>query len=327
MMGVNPGAPVPNAVFLNAAKLDFDGQLDFSPVTRIASFTRFETSSEAEIPARVQGQDIVITKELPMGRDRILALPPSVRLMIEAGTGYNNIDLAAARERGITVCNIPAYSSEAVAQLAVALMLNLASSLHVQQRMLLAGDRTNFTEHLKVPHGEVQGKVLGLIGGGAIGRQVVRVATALGMRVLVCDPTPLPDLGANVRTAKLEEVLAASDFLSLHCPLTPETRHLLRAETLRLMKPTACLINCARGPIIHEADLVAALDQGRLAAAALDVQEVEPPAPDSPLWNHPKILLTPHIGWKPLEARQRLIGILADNIRGFFEGQPVNVVS
>lgn len=317
---------MPNAVFLNAAKLDFDGQLDFSPVTRIAAFTRFETSSESETLPRVQGQDIVITKELPMGRELLQAFPASVRLMIEAGTGYNNIDLAAARERGITVCNIPAYSSAAVAQLAVALMLNLASSLHVQQRMLLTGDRTNFTEHLKVPHGEVQGKTLGLVGGGAIGRQVIRVATALGMNVLVCDPAPLPGLGENVRAAKLEEVLAASDFLSLHCPLTPETRHLIRAETLRLMKPTACIINCARGPIIREADLVAALDEGRLAGAALDVQEVEPPTADSPLWNHPKILLTPHIGWKPLEARQRLIGILAGNISGFFEGRPVNVV-
>jgi glycerate dehydrogenase len=318
---------MPNAVFLNAAKLDFDGRLDFSPVTRMASFTRFETSSESEILGRVQGQDIVITKELPVGRELIQAFPASVKLLIEAGTGYNNLDLAAARERGVTVCNIPAYSSAAVAQLTVALMLNLASSLHVQQRMLLGGDRTNFTQHLKVPHGEVQGKTLGLIGGGAIGRQVIQVATALGMRVLVCDPAPLPDLGSNAHAAVLEEVLAESDFLSLHCPLTPETRHLIRTETLRLMKPTACIINCARGPIIREADLVAALDQGRLAGAALDVQEVEPPSAESPLWNHPKILLTPHIGWKPLEARQRLIGILADNIRGFFEGRPVNVVS
>lgn len=318
---------MPNAVFLNAAKLDFDGRLDFSPVTRMASFTRFETSSESEILGRVQGQDIVITKELPVGRELIQAFPASVKLLIEAGTGYNNLDLAAARKRGVTVCNIPAYSSAAVAQLTVALMLNLASSLHVQQRMLLGGDRTNFTQHLKVPHGEVQGKTLGLIGGGAIGRQVIQVATALGMRVLVCDPAPLPDLGSNAHAAVLEEVLAESDFLSLHCPLTPETRHLIRTETLRLMKPTACIINCARGPIIREADLVAALDQGRLAGAALDVQEVEPPSAESPLWNHPKILLTPHIGWKPLEARQRLIGILADNIRGFFEGRPVNVVS
>lgn len=318
---------MPHAVFLNAAKLDFDGRLDFSPVTRIAAFTRFETSSGSEILARVQGQDIVITKELPVGRELLQAFPASVKLLIEAGTGYNNIDLAAARERGITVCNIPAYSSAAVAQLTIALLLDLASSLHVQQRMLLAGDRTNFTEHLKVPHGEVLGKTLGLVGGGAIGRQVIRVATALDMNVLVCDPAPLPELGEQVRAASLEEVLAASDFLSLHCPLTPETQHLLRADTLRLMKPTACIINCARGPIIHEGDLVAALDQGRLAAAALDVQEVEPPATDSPLWNHPKILLTPHIGWKPLEARQRLVGILAGNIRGFLEGRPVNVVS
>jgi len=318
---------MPKAVFLNAAKLDFDGRLDFAPISALADFTRHEASAASEILARAQGQDIVITKELPVGRDLIQALPASVRLMVEAGTGYNNLDVAAARARGITVCNIPGYSSEAVAQLAVTLLLSLASSLHLQQRMLFQKNRDNFTKHLLVPHIEVQGKTLGLIGGGAIGRQVVKTALALGMKVLVCDPSPEACAGLEVEAAGLAEVLTHSDFLTLHCPLTPDTRHLLNRDTLKLMKPTAFVINCARGPIIKEADLIEALEQGVIAGAGLDVQEVEPPSSDNPLYDMPNVILTPHIGWKPFEARQRLIGIMAGNIRGFLAGAPVNVVN
>jgi glycerate dehydrogenase len=318
---------VKKAVFLNAAKLDFDGRLDFSPVTGLTAFTRFEASAEAEILPRVQGHDIVITKELPVGRALIRAFPDSVRLMVEAGTGYNNLDTAAAKERGITVCNIPGYSSEAVAQLTIALLLNLSSSLHLQQRMLCEKNHDNFTKHLGVHHSEVLGKTLGIIGGGAIGRQVAKVALALGMQVLVCDPSPKAGEDPALQIVGLEELLERSDFVTLHCPLTPDTRHLINRDTLKRMKPSAFLINCARGPIIQEADLIEALQRGTIAGAGLDVQEVEPPASDSPLYELPNVILTPHIGWKPLEARQRLISILADNIQGFLEGQPVNAVN
>ncbi len=316
-----------NAVFLNAARLDFDGRLDFSSVTACTTFTRFETSTADEILARVAGQQIVITKELPVGKTLIQAFPASVGLMIEAGTGYNNIDTAAAKARNITVCNIPGYSSEAVAQLAIALMLNLSSSLHLQQRMLLQGNRDNFTRHLMVPHAEVMGKTLGVIGGGAIGQQVIKTALALGMKILVCDSAPKREVDGNIQAAPLEVLLRESDFVTLHCPLTPGTKHLIRKETLQLMKPTAYLINCARGPIIQETDLIEALQRGMIAGAGLDVQETEPPPPDSPLYDMPQVILTPHIGWKPLEARQRLIGILADNIQAFLNGAPINTVN
>ena len=316
-----------NAVFLNAAKLDFDGRLDFTPISALAAFTRHEASLDSEILARVQGQDIVITKELPVGRELIQAFPESVKLLVEAGTGYNNLDVAAAREKRIAVCNIPGYSSEAVAQLAITLLLNLAASLHLQQRMLFQKDRDNFTKYLQVPHVEVQGKILGLIGGGAIGRQVMKTALALGMKILVCDPSPKASELPGVIAASLDEVLRRSDFLTLHCPLTPETKHLINQDSLKRMKPTAFLINCARGPIIQEADLIAALQSGVIAGAGLDVQEVEPPAADNPLYDLPNVILTPHIGWKPFEARQRLIGIMAANIQGFLEGAPVNMVN
>lgn len=316
-----------DAVFLNAARLNFDGRLDFSPVRALTTLTMFDASDAGQIVPRVQGQTIVITKELPLGQDLLRAFPESVRLIVEAGTGYNNIDLSAAKARGIRVCNVPGYSSEAVAQLAIALMLNLSSSLHLQQRMLAQGNRDNFTKHLLVPHAEVAGKMLGVIGGGVIGSRVIKTALALGMRILVSHPGSGIEANAAVRAASLEELLRESDFVSLHCPLTPATRHLINKETPGMMKPTSYLINCARGSIIDEAALVEALEQGVLAGAALDVQELEPPAPDSPLYDMPQVILTPHIGWKPLEARQRLVGILADNIRAFLGGAPVNVVS
>jgi len=316
-----------DAVFLNAARLDFDGRLDYTPVTALTNLTKFEASNADDILPRVQGQAIVITKELPLGKDMIQAFPDSVRLIVEAGTGYNNIDTAAAKTRGITVCNVPGYSSEAVAQLAIALMLNLSSSLHLQQRMLDQGNRDNFTKHLLVPHAEVMGKTLGVIGGGAIGGRVIKTALALGMNILVNHPGPKTEKNPAVRTANLEDLLRGSDFVTLHCPLTPATRHLINENTLKLMKPTAYIINLARGSIIHEEALIEALDRGVLAGAALDVQEVEPPAQDSPLYDMPQVILTPHIGWKPLEARQRLIGILSDNIRAFMQGSPINVVN
>lgn len=315
------------AVFLNVARLDFDRRLDFGPVAALTALTTFEASSADAILPRVEGQTIVITKELPLGKDLIQGFPDSVRLIVEAGTGYNNIDMVATKSRGITVCNIPGYSSEAVAQLAIAFMLNLSSSLHLQQRMLDQANRDNFTKHLLVPHAEVLGKTLGVIGGGAIGSRVITTALALGMNILVSHPGPTLEGNPAVKTATLEDLLRQSDFVTLHCPLTPATRHLINENTLKLMKPTAYLINCARGAIIHEAALIEALQQGVLAGAALDVQELEPPALDSPLYDMPQVVLTPHIGWKPLEARQRLIGILADNIRAFLQGAPINVVN
>jgi len=316
-----------NAVFLNASKLDFDGKLDFAPLSDRCKFSLFGTSTEGQILARVQDQTIVITKELPVGKDLIEAFPDTIKLMIEAGTGFNNLDIAAAKARNITVCNVPGYSSEAVAQLAITLVLNLSSSLHLQQRMLFQKNHDNFTKHLQVPHFEIQGKTLGVIGGEAIGRQVMKTALALGMKILVCDPSPKVAEDPTYQVVGLPELLRKSDFVTLHCPLTPDTKHMINQDTLQLMKPSAYLINCARGPIIKEEDLVKALHMGVIAGAGLDVQEIEPPAPESPLYAMPNIILTPHIGWKPFEARQRLIGIMAAIIEGFLSGQPINVVN
>ncbi|KYZ77397.1 hydroxyacid dehydrogenase [Anaerosporomusa subterranea] len=316
-----------NTVVLNAGKLDFDHKLDYSPLNQLTVLTKYEASNDQEIIERVQNQDIVITKELAVGRELILQFPPSVKLICEAGTGYNNIDIAAAREKNITVCNVPGYSTEAVAQLAIACMLNLSSSLSLQQTMIKQRDLSNFTKHLQVPHFEIQNKTLGLIGAGAISYQAAVVARALGMNILVYSRTPKAWNQLNAKFVTLEELLANSDFVSIHCPLTPQTKHLMNKERFQLMKPSAYIINTSRGPIINETDLIAALQNKQLAGAALDVQDPEPPALDNPLFAMDNVLLTPHIGWKTLESRQRLIGLLAGNINAYIKGIPTNIVS
>ena len=263
---------------------------------------------------------------MPVPSDIIQRFPDSVKLIVEAGTGYNNIDIEAAREKGITVCNIPAYSTQRVAHTAIMLLLNLASSMREQMAMLAKGDRRNFTEHLMVPHGEVNGKILGIIGAGHIGREVMNIAIVLGMEVVVYTRTPRPDEN-HITYTNLETVLRTCDYLSIHCPLTDKTRHLIDKDAIALMKPSACIINTARGAIIDEPALIEALQEHRLAGAGLDVQETEPPAADSPLYTMNNVILTPHMGWKGLETRQRLVHIIADDVRHFFDGNPINVVS
>jgi len=316
-----------NTVFLNAGKLDFDKRLDFSPLSAITNFTMYDASNDEEIPGRVRDQEVVITKELPLGKSLIDSFPPSVRLICEAGTGYNNIDIDAARAREIAVCNVPSYSTEAVAQLAITFILNFSSSLIRQQIMLQGKNFDNFTRSLQLPHFELQGKALGIIGYGTIGREVIKIALALGMKILVYTRTPRQNVEPGVSFVSLEELLAQSDFVSLHCPLTATTKHLLNKETLGLMKPSAFVVNTSRGPLIRESDLVEALRNGIIAGAGLDVQDPEPPALDNPLFDMENVILTPHIGWKRLETRQRLLGLMAENIGSFLGGVPLNVVN
>lgn len=310
-------------VVLNAAKMNYDGKLDLTSLA--PHVTIYDDSTPEQMIQRLQGCEIAVTKELPVPAELIARFPDSVKLICEAGTGYNNIDLAAAKARGITVCNIPAYSSQRVAHTAIMLLLCLSSSMGAQIRMLERGDRSNFTRCLGLDHVEVNGKTLGLIGAGNIGRAVIKVALALDMEVLVYSRTPR-DYGPGVTCVSLEELLRRSDYVSLHCPLTDATRHLINKDTLALMKPTAFLINTARGALVDEAALIDALRSGTIAGAGLDVQETEPPAEDNPLYNMENVILTPHMGWKGLETRQRLISLLAGNIAAYLEGNPINVV-
>lgn len=311
-------------VVLNAAKMNFDGKLDFSVLSDDVSV--YDDTTADELLSRISGAEIVVTKEMPVSGGLIRQFPESVKLICEAGTGYNNLDLAAAKEKGITVCNIPAYSSQRVAHTAIMMILNLSSAMQIQLKMLAAGNHDNFTKNLQVPHVEVNGKTLGIIGAGNIGREVMKIAKALDMKILVYTRTPRQD-GDGIRYVSLETLLKNSDYVSLHCPLTPQTRHIINKETLSMMKPSAFLINTSRGALIDEPALIEALKAGVIAGAGLDVQETEPPASDNPLYTMDNVILTPHMGWKGLETRQRLVSILAGNIKAYLDGAPVNVVS
>lgn len=311
-------------VVLNAKKMNFDGKLDFSILS--SDVTVFDDTTEQQLQERIQGADILVTKEMPLRAEMIQQFPESVKLICEAGTGYNNIDLEATEKKGITVCNIPAYSSERVAHTAIMMLLNLSSTMQVQMKMLAYGNHDNFTGNLQVPHVEVNGKTLGVIGAGHIGRKVIKIAQALDMNILVYSRTARED-EEGIRYVSLEELLKNSDYVSLHCPLTESTRHMINRETLSLMKPSAFIINTSRGALIDETALIEALENAAIAGAGLDVQEVEPPKENSPLYTMDNVLLTPHMGWKGLETRQRLLSILADNIKQFMEGNPIHVVS
>lgn len=310
-------------VVLNADLVNYDKNIDYN---QIASEVKiYDETPEDKILERVQGYNIVVTKEMKVNGDIIRAFPDSVKMICEAGTGYNNLDLDAIKEKGITLCNIPAYSSERVAHTVIMLILNLASSMQKQIRMLCENNHDNFTKHLMVDHIEVNGKTLGIIGYGNIGKQVIKVAKALGMKILVSTRTPREDVD-GIHFTSMEEVLKNSDFISLHCPLNENTRHIMNQESIAMMKPSSFIINTARGALIDEQALIDAINKGVIAGAGLDVQEVEPLSEDSPLYTMDNVIITPHIGWRGLETRQRLVSMIADNIKAFSEGNPINKI-
>ncbi|MEF2615241.1 NAD(P)-dependent oxidoreductase [Faecalibacillus faecis] len=311
-------------VLLNAKKMNFDGKLDFSILS--SDLTVYDDTTPQQLLERIQNANIIITKEMEVSGEMIRQFPDSVKLICEAGTGYNNIDLDAAKEKKITVCNIPSYSSKRVAHTAIMMILNLSSTIQTQMKMLGNGNHDNFTHNLQVPHVEVNGKTLGVVGAGHIGKNVIKIAQALDMDIMVYTRTPREDHD-GIHYVSFDTLLKNSDYISLHCPLTSSTKHMINKDTLSLMKPTAFIINTSRGALIDEKALVEALKNQTIAGAGLDVQEEEPPKEDSPLYQLDNVILTPHMGWKGLETRQRLVSILASNIKAYLEGNPINVVS
>jgi len=278
---------------------------------------------------------IVMNKEFPLPGDVIRAFPPSVKLIAEAGTGYNNIDVDACREKGIALCNVPGYTAEAMAHMTITLIMALSCSLAPQMKALARGDRTYMRQcHLgMLDHFEIHNKTLGILGGmGYIARKISAFAIALGMKVIVsdipCTPLGMHDTGVEVVT--FDDLFARSDFISTMVPLNKHTVGLVNAAAFDKMKPSAYIINTARGPIIDQAALVDALRKKKIKGAALDVfgEGSAPPPPlpeDSPLYDvfdeFDNVILTPHIGWQRLEARQRLVDMAADNIAAFARGE------
>lgn len=299
------------------------GDLTWDDLRELGDLTVYERTPAAMAARRVAGAQAVFTNKTPLTRE-IIAGAPNLRFIGVLATGYNVVDVEAARERGVCVCNAPAYSTRAVAQHVFALLLEITqhAALHNQAvqagRWQEAGDFC-FWER---PLIELSGKALGVVGYGQIGRAVAGVGRALGMHVLPCSAR-----GRAPECVPLSRVLEESDVITLHCPLTEETRGLIRAGSLARMKDGVILINTARGPLIVEEDLRAALISGKVYAAALDVVSEEPIRPDNPLLGLENCLITPHIAWAPKEARRRLMDISVGNLRAFLAGRPQNDVT
>jgi glycerate dehydrogenase len=304
------------------------GDLSWVELESLGHCTVYDRTSPEQTVARAAAADIVLTNKVVLDRP-ILEQLPTLRYIGVLATGYNVVDVAAAHQRGIVVTNVPAYSTHSVAQMVFAHLLNLTLNVAHHADAVRTGRWTRSPDFCfwDSPLVELDGLTIGIVGYGRIGREVARIAWALGMNVLVHDVAPMDDLGEGIRAVDLETLVRQSDVVSLHCPLNPQTQHLINAERLAWMKPTALLINTSRGPLVDEAALADALNSGQIAGAGLDVLSTEPPPADNPLLTVENCHITPHIAWATQAARSRLMRIAVDNVRAFLAGQPWNVVS
>lgn len=300
------------------------GDLDWSPVERLGDVTLFDRTPADKIVERAADADIVLTNKVPFSADTLRQLP-RLRFICVLATGYNIIDTEAAARQGVVVANIPAYSTMSVAQMAFAHILNITNHVASYAREVADGKWTNCPDFCFWDSAltELAGKTMGIVGLGNTGMATARIAVAMGMKVVALTSKSADTLPEGITPAPLDDVLASADVVSLHCPLTPSTRHLINAEAIGKMKPSAILINTGRGPLVDEQAVADALNGGRLAAFGADVLSQEPPRGDNPLLSARNCFLTPHIAWATLEARTRLMSTATENVRQFIAGEPV----
>ena len=305
------------------------GDLAWEGLERLGTVEVFDRTAPGEVAARAAGAACLFTNKTGLPR-RVLEQLPELRYIGVLATGYNVVDVEAARERGIVVTNIPTYGTASVAQFVFALLLELCHNVKIHAEAVRAGEwsRNPDWSFWKSPLMELAGKTMGIVGFGRIGRQTGRIADAMGMRVIANDTFQgdPPDY-AGFRWAALDELLREADVVSLHSPLLPETKGMINRRSLALMKPGAFLINTSRGGLVVDEDLAEALDEGRLAGAGLDVLSVEPPDSGNPLLGARNCLVTPHIAWATREARARLMEQAVANVSSFLAGNPANVIS
>ena len=303
------------------------GDLSWEGLQELGDLTVYDRTAPGDTVARAADADVVLTNKVVIDRE-VMERLPRLKYIGVLATGYNVVDVVAAHERGITVTNVPAYSTESVAQMVFAHLLTVTNRTEhyaIQNRDGRWTANPDFC-YWDFPHMELAGKTFGVVGLGNIGRRVAQIALAFGMKVKALTSKAAETLPEGIGKATLEELLTTSDVLSLHCPLTEGTRHLINRDTLRQMKPSAILINTGRGPLIDDQAVAEALAEGRLAAFCADVLTEEPPRADNQLLRQPNAFITPHIAWASKEARVRLLQVATDNVRSFVEGSPVNVV-
>ena len=305
------------------------GDISWDSLAQYGELTVYDRTDDADVIARIGDAELITTNKTVIDRHAMESCPKLKYIGVLA-TGYNVVDLDAAKEHGIVVTNVPAYSTDAVAQFTFALLLELANQVGVHNSSVKDGGwvRSKDFSYSVMPTMELYGKTMGIIGYGSIGQRVADIAHAFGMKVLVSSRTEkkLPE-GGWIRWVSREELFAEADVISIHCPLFPETKGMINRETIGLMKRTTLVINTARGGCIVEQDLADALNSGRIAGAAVDVVSQEPMKEDNPLLTAKNIIITPHIAWAPREVRQRLLQIAGDNMGAFLAGHPINVVN
>lgn len=303
------------------------GDLSWDEFAALGELTVYDRTAQEDAAARIGDAEVVFINKVRL-TDEIFAACPNLKLVSILATGYNIVDLAAAKRRGITVCNVPGYSTRAVVQMTFALLLEICQQVGLHSGAVHTGRWQTCPDFCfwDRPLIELDGKTMGIVGYGAIGSAVGTVAQALGMKLLVTarHEKPVPE---GARFVSLPELLAQSDVVSLHCPQTAENARMIDADALAQMKDGAILLNTARGGLLDEQAVADALRSGKLLAAGMDVVSAEPIRADNPLLTAPNCFLTPHIAWAPLETRRRLQAISAENLRAFLAGKPQNVVN
>ena len=314
-------------VVLDSRPLD-DGDLDWAPLRALGELTLHDNTAPEQVIERIRDAQAVFSNKVEVGAAAMDAAP-HVKFIGVLATGYNNVDVAAARQRGVTVCNVPGYGTNFVAQTTLALLLEMCHRAGAHDAAVRAGQwqKTGAFSFWNGPLVELDGKTLVIVGLGAIGRRVARIAEACGMNVVAAQLPGREKSDEEFPRLPLDEALAQADVVSLHCPLTPQTREIINAERLRLFKPSALLVNTARGLLVNDEELAAALKNGQIAGYAADVLSQEPPPENHPLLSAPRCIVTPHFSWASREARQRLLDIAVENLRKFLADAPQNVVS
>lgn len=305
------------------------GDLSWDALRAMGDVEVFDRTPESQVAERTAGAVIALTNKAPFSGSTLAALPDLKYIGVLA-TGYNIVDVAAARQRGVVVSNIPTYGTHSVAQMTMALLLELCHHVGAHSEAVRNGEwsRNPDWSFWRTPQVELAGKQFGVIGFGRIGSQAAVAAAGLGMKIAAYDSTPGhgPE-GKDVQWMELDELISTSDVVSLHCPLFPETKDLMNRDRIRMMKKTAFLLNTSRGPLVVEQDLADALNEGLIAGAGIDVVPQEPPVNGSPLFSAKNCIVTPHMAWATLEARGRLMNIAVENVRAFLAGSPANRVA